>query len=575
MKTTGKVLLAGCVVLIAIGAGGAALIYTAGHEAQLPEEATIGPNPTLPPPSETLLPTVNIAPAKGWPSGAMPVAYEGLAVTPYATGLDHPRWLYVLPNGDVLVAKSNAPERPDQGGGIKGFVFGFMQKRAGAGVPSANRISLLRDADGDGLAEEKTAFLTGLNSPFGMALVGQDLYVANTDAGGRASRRWATAASWRSSVASTGPSPWSWACTSRSARSRLFLYGTDDQKARWLPDLASGRKLAAFALTEPNVGSDAYNLETRADRQPDGSWLLNGEKRWIGNGDRDILTVFARGEQGHVALIVEKGMEGLEHRPALRDPRPQGEPPAARPLRQRARARREPARRAGRRVPHRDADPQQRPDVDGHRDLGRHEALPRARARARPAPASSSTGTSSTSRWSRRSSPGWRARSTGSSPAYLTTGLVDRGESDFSLESAMTKVAASDRAGTPSTAPFQLLGGEAYMAKHPLAKALRDFRIFPIFEGSNDVMRAYVALNGIKALSEELKELGDINLGDPIGSLGVLADYVTSRVKREVRPDQVTKSHDALSGLAEPVGEQVKRLRSVTEGLLARSTRAR
>ena len=95
----------------------------------------------------------------------------------------------------------------------------------------------------------------------------------------------------------------------------LYLFGTDDQKARWLPDLASGRKLAAFVLTEPNVGSDAYNLETRADRQSDGSWLLNGEKRWIGNGDRDVLTVFARGEQGHVALIVEKGMEGLSTGP--------------------------------------------------------------------------------------------------------------------------------------------------------------------------------------------------------------------------------------------------------------------
>ena len=94
----------------------------------------------------------------------------------------------------------------------------------------------------------------------------------------------------------------------------LYLYGTDDQKARWLPDLAAGRKLAAFVLTEPNVGSDAYNLETWAERQSDGSWLLNGEKRWIGNGDKDVLTVFARSDLGHVALIVEKGVEGLRTR---------------------------------------------------------------------------------------------------------------------------------------------------------------------------------------------------------------------------------------------------------------------
>ncbi len=173
----------------------------------------------------------------------------------------------------------------------------------------------------------------------------------------------------------------------------LYLFGTDDQKARWLPDLAAGRKLAAFVLTEPNVGSDAYNLETWAERQSDGSWLLNGEKRWIGNGDKDVLTVFARSDLGHVALIVEKGMEGLTTGPALRHPRPARQPPAARAFQERARARREPARRAGRRLPHRDEHPQQRPDVDGHRDLGRHEALPRAGSRARRAPASSSTGT--------------------------------------------------------------------------------------------------------------------------------------------------------------------------------------
>ena len=95
----------------------------------------------------------------------------------------------------------------------------------------------------------------------------------------------------------------------------IYLYGTDDQKARWLPDLAAGRKLAAFVLTEPNVGSDAYNLETWAERQGDGSWILNGEKRWIGNGSKDVLTVFARSDLGHVALVVEKGTEGLSTGP--------------------------------------------------------------------------------------------------------------------------------------------------------------------------------------------------------------------------------------------------------------------
>ncbi len=152
-----------------------------GEIATLPETAGIGPRPTLPPPNRTLIPTVHIAPAKGWPAGAAPLAAAGLAVNAYASGLDHPRWIYVLPNGDVLVAESNGPPRPDDAGGIKGRVMKLMRKRAGAGVPSANRITLLRDADGDGIAETRTVLLAGLNSPFGMTLVGSDLYVANTD----------------------------------------------------------------------------------------------------------------------------------------------------------------------------------------------------------------------------------------------------------------------------------------------------------------------------------------------------------------------------------------------------------
>jgi len=153
-----------------------------GEMATLPVEAGMGPKPTLPPPNPTLLPTVNIAPAKGWPAGATPTAAAGLAVNAYATGLDHPRWLYVLPNGDVLVAETNAPPKPEDSKGIRGWIMKRVMKRAGAGVPSANRITLLRDADGDGIAETRTVFLQGLNSPFGITLVGRDLYVANTDA---------------------------------------------------------------------------------------------------------------------------------------------------------------------------------------------------------------------------------------------------------------------------------------------------------------------------------------------------------------------------------------------------------
>jgi glucose/arabinose dehydrogenase len=126
---------------------------------------------------------VNIAPAVGWPEGVMPTAPQGYVVQAFASGLDHPRWLYRLPNGDVLVAESNAPPKPEEKqGGIRGWIMGLVMKRAGAGVPSADRITLLRDADGDGVAETKTAFLENLMSPFGMALVGDRLFVANADA---------------------------------------------------------------------------------------------------------------------------------------------------------------------------------------------------------------------------------------------------------------------------------------------------------------------------------------------------------------------------------------------------------
>jgi glucose/arabinose dehydrogenase len=153
-----------------------------GEVAQLPAEVGVGPHPQLPPPNPTLIPTVNIAHAVGWPANGRPVPSPGMAVSAFADGLDHPRWLYVLPNGDVLVAETNAPPKPEDSKGIKSWFINKIMEDAGAGVPSANRITLLRDANGDGIAETRSVFIEGLNSPFGMVLVGNDFYVANTDA---------------------------------------------------------------------------------------------------------------------------------------------------------------------------------------------------------------------------------------------------------------------------------------------------------------------------------------------------------------------------------------------------------
>ena len=168
------------VAIIAVGIGTVFLVSR--ESSTVPVEQGYGPNPVLPKPNPTLIPTVNIAPADPWPAGVKPIAAAGLAVNEFAGGLDHPRWIYALPNGDILVAESNKPPKPDADKGFKGWVMGLVMGQAGAGVPSANRITLLRDVDGDGVAELKTPFLTGLNSPFGMTLVADKLYVANTDA---------------------------------------------------------------------------------------------------------------------------------------------------------------------------------------------------------------------------------------------------------------------------------------------------------------------------------------------------------------------------------------------------------
>jgi glucose/arabinose dehydrogenase len=142
-----------------------------------------GPNPKLPAPEKSLIPTVNVAPAVGWPSGGKPVPASGMAVTAYASGLEHPRWLYMLPNGDILVAETNKPSTEEkEKHRIKAAVMGMEMKKAGAGVESPNRITLLRGLGANGAAATKTVFMEGLNSPFGMALVGNDLYIADADA---------------------------------------------------------------------------------------------------------------------------------------------------------------------------------------------------------------------------------------------------------------------------------------------------------------------------------------------------------------------------------------------------------
>jgi acyl-CoA dehydrogenase family protein 9 len=151
---------------------------------------------------------------------------------------------------------------------------------------------------------------------------------------------------------------------------------------------------------------------------------------------------------------------------------------------------------------------------------------------------------------------------------YLTCGLVDKGVPDYSLESAVCKVSGTEFLWYAANRALQLAGGEGYMRDRPYEKVLRDTRIYPIFEGANDVLRAFIALGGFKPVGEKLENLSEIELSDPIGSIGVLVEYASDRIQREIRPDRITKAHEDLSAHADAISDQVKQLAAVTEKLL-------
>lgn len=270
-----------------------AALSACGEVATLPVEAGMGPQPQLPAPNTTLIPTVNTARAVGWPAGAHPVPASGLAVTAYASGLDHPRWLYVLPNDDVLVAETNAPPKPEEAsGGIKEWATGLAMKRAGAKTLSANRITLLRDADHDGVAETRSVLLEGLNSPFGMALIGNQLYVANADAVMRYPYE-----TGQTHIAAPGVKVtdlpaginhhWTKNLLASADGSRLYVsVGSNSNVAENGMDIEEGRA----AIWELDVASGAKRLYATGLRNPVGmAWAPDGKTLWTAVNERDEL----------------------------------------------------------------------------------------------------------------------------------------------------------------------------------------------------------------------------------------------------------------------------------------------
>jgi glucose/arabinose dehydrogenase len=290
-----------------VSVGLLALLAACGGTSIRPADAGIGAQPSLPPPEKTLLPTVLIAPAVGWPEGAAPKAAGGLAVQAFAGGLQHPRWLLALPNGDVLVAETAAPPQLDSSPSIKGWFMQRTMKKAGSAVPSANCITLLRDADGDGRAELRTPFIENLNSPFGMALVGQQLYIANADGVVRVpyapgTTRVASTPEAVTALPAGRNHHWTKNLLASPDGGRLYAtvgsnsnvaeHGMAEEEGRaaiWEIDLASGRKrLYATGLRNPN--GLAWEPQTGV------LWTVVNERDELGNDlVPDYLTSVADG----------------------------------------------------------------------------------------------------------------------------------------------------------------------------------------------------------------------------------------------------------------------------------------
>jgi glucose/arabinose dehydrogenase len=277
-------------------AAGLVMVWIAGSVslADTDSAGEYGPKPAIPAPTKSIIPTLNVAKARGWQEGMAPRASKGTAVAPFATGLQHPRWLYVLPNGDVLVAEAQAPSKPDDGKGLRGRIQKVFMKRAGSGAePSANRITLLRDARGDGIASERHIFLQGLNSPIGMALVGDILYIADTDAVVRVPYRsgeteiHSVPETVAALPAGTINHHWTKSLVASADGSKLFVgVGSNSNAAE--NGLDAEHERAAVWEIDPRTGS--HRILASGLRNPVGlAWEPESGELWVAVNERDEL----------------------------------------------------------------------------------------------------------------------------------------------------------------------------------------------------------------------------------------------------------------------------------------------
>ena len=334
----------------------------------------------------------------------------------------------------------------------------------------------------------------------------------------------------------------------------ILLFGTEEQRVKYLPKLASGEKIAAFALTEPSAGSDAAAIQTRAEALPDGSgYLLNGSKIWITNGGfADVFTVFARtsapdaGQKPKItAFIVERGM-GVKSGPPEHKLGIRGSSTTE-------------VFFEDVRVP--------KQNILGEVGRGFKVAMEVLNS-GRLGLAAGSVGGSkrliqmAVDRVQERKAFGRPIGEFGlikdkiavmmadtfamESITYLTAGLVDGKVSDYSLESAICKVYASETLWRVVNETLQIAAGIGYMQEYPYERTLRDSRINLIFEGTNEILRCFVALSGMQGPGKELAEVVRA-MREPIKGFGLLSDFAVRKARSALRRERMTRAHPVLS----------------------------
>lgn len=355
----------------------------------------------------------------------------------------------------------------------------------------------------------------------------------------------------------------------------IILYGTDKQKKRWLPGCASGETIAAFCLTEPSSGSDAASISARAEHDPQtDTWMLNGTKQWITNGGiADLFTVFVQTESGKKekamsAFVVTRGTPGLAS----------GKPEKKMGLRGSSTT---DVVLENVRVPS--------GDMLGERGAGfkiAMEILNQGRlslAAACAGPSRALIARSAEFAKGRRAFGSTVADfemikgkfaemvlDTYATEAMVavTTAMAERGN-DFSLESALCKIHASEAMWRTVNHAVQINGGFGYMREYPFERVLRDARINPIFEGTNEILRLFVSLAGMQGPGRTLKEVSRA-LGEPLAMLGVLTDYAARRLRRAIGSEKLDFAHPDLAAEARLVEDHVAGLASAVESALKR-----